>query len=288
MDQVAGFRDWLVEGGWQNPYSPHTIRAYTQAVERFLAFMAGQQIEAFERVNSAWVRRYSRHLEARYCKATVKHSLIGLSKLFEYLQDSHQYQGINPVEQAKLEIRRKRGGLSYPKRLPVILHDFERRILFDCLVQEKPINLQKIAMIGFALDSGLRTSELLALSQKAIFSYLKTNSLYVVGKGNKERIVRPLTNYLPQLHEYLHGLPPGALAFPSARTGGVHPQSFLFRTVQQTLHRCGIEKPQSGGHLLRHTAASLMLRHGYTLLQVQKYLGHSNISITNNYLHLVE
>jgi site-specific recombinase XerD len=42
-----------------------------------------------------------------------------------------------------------------------------------------------------------------------------------------------------------------------------------------------------GGHLLRHTAASLMLSSGMTIKQVQDNLGHASIITTEKYLHLV-
>jgi site-specific recombinase XerD len=48
-----------------------------------------------------------------------------------------------------------------------------------------------------------------------------------------------------------------------------------------------IEKPQMGGHLLRHTSASMMLASGMTIKQVQDNLGHASIMTTEKYLHLV-
>lgn len=64
-------------------------------------------------------------------------------------------------------------------------------------------------------------------------------------------------------------------------------QRVLYQMVNHYLKRAGIEKPQMGGHLLRHTAASLMLASGMNIKQVQDNLGHSSITTTEKYLHLV-
>jgi site-specific recombinase XerD len=58
--------------------------------------------------------------------------------------------------------------------------------------------------------------------------------------------------------------------------------------VQRYLRQAGIDKPQMGGHLLRHTAASRMLASGLNLRVVQAYLGHASLTTTAAYIHLLE
>lgn len=54
-------------------------------------------------------------------------------------------------------------------------------------------------------------------------------------------------------------------------------QQLVHRLVSYYLKRIGVVKPQMGGHLLRHTAASRMLAAGINIRRVQEYLGHASI-----------
>ena len=65
-------------------------------------------------------------------------------------------------------------------------------------------------------------------------------------------------------------------------------QALLHKLVQRSLRLAGIDKPQMGGHLLRHTAASRMLASGLNLRVVQAYLGHASLTTTAAYIHLLE
>ena len=53
--------------------------------------------------------------------------------------------------------------------------------------------------------------------------------------------------------------------------------------VKRALSRAGIEAPVKGAHLLRHTAASQMLRHGVPLEQIGAVLRHRNVDTTAYY-----
>jgi site-specific recombinase XerD len=53
--------------------------------------------------------------------------------------------------------------------------------------------------------------------------------------------------------------------------------------VKHALKRAGIESPAKGAHLLRHTAATQMLRHGVPLDQIGLVLRHRSLDMTAYY-----
>jgi len=112
--------------------------------------------------------------------------------------------------------------------------------------------------------------------------------LTVYGKGRKERRVpfsielRKVLFRFGQFKERSEITSP--LMFP-AREGGKWEQRNALRSHYCLLKRLGL--PQSGFHLLRHTFATQYLRAGGDVVRLSIILGHSEISTTMKYLHLL-
>ena len=62
----------------------------------------------------------------------------------------------------------------------------------------------------------------------------------------------------------------------------------ISRIVKNALKAAGLESDRLTAHSLRHTAATLALKNGASLDEVQQLLGHKNINITMVYLHTLE
>ena len=77
---------------------------------------------------------------------------------------------------------------------------------------------------------------------------------------------------------------PGEWMFP-ARDGGKWHQRNALRSYYVLLGRLGL--PKSGFHRLRHTFATEYLKHGGDVVRLSKILGHTEVSTTMKYLHLV-
>lgn len=285
------YERWLNEGETMRPYSKHTIRAYLRGYDRFSAFASENDLKTPDEVNGAWLRAYIRSLSGcGLSSASIKANLAAIDTFFAFCQ----YEGLisgNPVENFKMDGERRRRGGRTPKRIPPVLLHHERDALIDVIfARNHPNRDRDLAMIGLILDSGLRTEEVCALSLNQARSLLETGQVRIIGKGNKERIVRPMERYRDFLKSYVEIKEgrPGSEKLFTTRTGSAMNQQNMHKIITRYLHEAGIEKPQTGGHLLRHTAASLMLASGENIRRVQEFLGHASITTTENYVHLLD
>jgi integrase len=78
---------------------------------------------------------------------------------------------------------------------------------------------------------------------------------------------------------------PRALVFTGPEWGAIRQNAFRARLFQPAARRAGVE-PVPTVHDLRHTAASLMARAGYTMREAQEMLGHARTTMTDRYTHL--
>ncbi|MFZ1815175.1 MAG: site-specific tyrosine recombinase XerD [Rhizobiaceae bacterium] len=196
------------------------------------------------------------------------------------------------------------GTLSSPKRarpLPKIMSVEEVTRLLDRACDEAlaEANERKAAgatrlhaLLELLYATGMRVSELVSLPVTAATP--GKHFLVVRGKGNKERIV-PLSekareavarHFEVRRGDARHSQSP--YLFPAkGREGFVTRQSFA-RDLKSLASRAGIAASRVSPHVLRHAFASHLLQNGADLRIVQQLLGHSDISTTQIYTHVLD
>lgn len=141
--------------------------------------------------------------------------------------------------------------------------------------------IRDVAIILMMTSSGLRVSEIVALNLVDVYE----DSVRVLGKGNKERIVYLSERTQEGLKDYLsiRGEWEETAVFLSK-----YGKRMGVRGVQKMTKKylVEIEKGDLSCHKLRHTAATQMLRSGGNLREIQMVLGHENISTTEIYIHV--
>ncbi len=211
---------------------------------------------------------------------TRAHYITVLNNFFSFLT-SEKIIKSNPCEE-----------ISQPKlakKLPNYLTIEEIDELLDVELKN-PLDFRNKAMLELLYASGLRISELLNLKLNDIS--FDEDILKVVGKGDKQRIVpigdvalEYLKLYINEYRNSILGSKQGEFLFVNNHGNQMTRQGFFKILKQQCLIK-GIKKEVSP-HTLRHSFASHLLNNGADLRTIQELLGHSDISTTQVYTHLI-
>jgi integrase/recombinase XerD len=287
----------------------NTLDAYRRDLEDFSEFLA-RDGQGFAAVETQALRDYLADLDARGFKSsTVARRLSAMRHLFRFLL----HERIRSDDPAAI--------LSGPKRgrgLPKVLSisDVDRllvraKALADAPEASAPQRLRALrlyCLLEVLYATGLRVSELVALPLSA--SRRDARMIVVRGKGDKERLVplnepsrQAMADYLAAMealkHEKNNGGPapkngsvknssPSKWLFPSFGESGHLTRQHFARDLKELAAAAGLAPRLVSPHVLRHAFASHLLHNGADLRIVQTLLGHTDISTTQIYTHVVE
>ena len=180
------------------------------------------------------------------------------------------------------------------KKLPKILEKEEREKLLDTFNERYPTNQRDKTAIELMLNTGLRLSELTNLKWKYV--NLTTGKIEVIeGKGAKDRIVYANDEILEKLKSWRdrqlkelnkRNINNTEYVFTSL-TGNKLDGGNFRRKIYKKTEKAGINKKVSP-HTFRHTFATDLYTETKNIRLVQKALGHSDLSTTMIYTHIVD
>lgn len=170
-------------------------------------------------------------------------------------------------------------------RHPVHLTLMEARELLDAVQGE--FRDRDYCILTLFLNCGLRLSELVSIN----ISNIRGDTLTVIGKGNKERTVYLNEACLKAVEDYLRVRPRDGVKDRDALFLSKRKQRISNKTIQyivkKYVEKAGLDTGKYSAHKLRHTAATLMYKHGdVDIRALQQILGHSSISTTQIYTHV--
>lgn len=288
-------------------YSPQTEKAYVSWIRRFVRFhgkrhpreMGAHEIRAFV----SWLAS-DRHVSA----STQNQALSVLLFLYRNVLGER----VGWIEDIQLATR--------PKQLPVVLtRDEVQRVL-------EQLKGTTRLMASLLYGSGLRVSECCTLRVKDV-DFARREITVRGGKGRKDRVtvladsvVEPLGRHLKRV-QALHRLDlkegmgrvalprayerkakhaarewawqwvfPATRSYPDPQTGELRRHhrhhSSLQRAIRRAVKRSGIAK-RASCHTLRHSFATHLLESGTDIRTIQELLGHSDLSTTMVYTHVL-
>jgi len=210
---------------------------------------------------------------------TRARKVASLKSFYKYLHTKVKLIDYNPA--AELETPK------HVKRLPKYLNLNESIQLLQS-VNSKKNAARDYAILVLFLNCGLRLSELVGINVNSI----RGDTLTVIGKGNKERTVYlnkacqdAIAAYMAERSKLKTIRDPKAL-FLSERKTRISPKTVQY-LVKKYIQAAGLDPDKYSPHKLRHTAATLMYKHGNVDIRaLQAILGHESISTTEIYTHL--
>jgi len=256
-----------------------TLRNYRQALREFREAVPER---AWRELRADDFRRYLfERMKAGLAKPTIRLHFAALRTFYRFLGERHGLQD-NPLKQVQLP--------KLDKKLPVVLTAKQIGTLLAApmaMVKSdkapKWMPQRDAAILELFYSSGLRLSELASLEVRDVDTF--TESVRVLGKGRKERIVPVGSLALEAIQKYRQAacVHTGPLFINKSR------RRLSTRSVWLSLKRylAFAEIPQNiSPHKLRHSFATHLLDAGADLRSVQALLGHASLSTTQIYTHV--
>jgi integrase/recombinase XerD len=276
----------------------NTLQAYRRDLSDLSEFLAHQR-QSFAVAETQSLRDYLAELDTRGFKSSsVARRLSALRHLFRFLLNER----IRSDDPAAILSGPKRGR-TLPKVLSIA--DVDRMLTRAKALTEAPGTsvLQRLramrlyCLLEVLYATGLRVSELVSLPRSA--ARHDARMIVVRGKGAKERLVplndasrQAMTDYLAAMEAQKGGRKSSVVTakwlFPSFGESGHLTRQHFARDLKELAATAGLAPRHVSPHVLRHAFASHLLHNGADLRIVQTLLGHTDISTTQIYTHVVE
>ena len=263
--------------------SPHTVDAYRRDLSQLSEAAAGlgRPVDALDRrALEAIVRQLMG--EGRSPRSVAR-AVACYRGFYRFLVVSGRRRD-NPAD----DLRAPRAW----KTLPKFLSTDEVDRLLESPDTTQPRGVRDRALIELLYATGLRVSEMVSLRQQDL--NLESGFLTCTGKGRKQRLVPVgdeaaawLTRYLKEARPALLKKRSSPRLFVNARGGAALTRVGLWKILKGYGKQAGVGSRLSP-HVLRHSFATHLLERGADLRAIQMMLGHSDLSTTQIYTHVLE
>ena len=263
--------------------SPHTVDAYRRDLSQLSETAAGlgRPVDALDRrALEAIVRQLMG--EGRSPRSVAR-AVACYRGFYRFLVVSGRRRD-NPAD----DLRAPRAW----KTLPKFLSTDEVDRLLESPDTTQPRGVRDRALIELLYATGLRVSEMVSLRQQDL--NLESGFLTCTGKGRKQRLVPVgdaaaawLTRYLREARPALLKKRSSPRLFVNARGGAALTRVGLWKILKGYGKQAGVGSRLSP-HVLRHSFATHLLERGADLRAIQMMLGHSDLSTTQIYTHVLE
>jgi integrase/recombinase XerD len=276
---LVAFLDYIIV---EKGLAANTIAAYRRDLSEFFSHLSIRRL-SFEKATRQDIREFLEGLYQRGLSArSVARHLAALRHFYAYLMKEGR-RGSNPA-----------GELDSPKlgqSLPAYLSRQEVEALLSQPDLATPRGLRDRALIEFLYATGMRVSELIKVRWEDFEPNLGVIRCY--GKGGKERLIPVGKSALRSIEAYLRDGRAKLVKQPDVpylflnRQGRRLSRVGFWKILAGYGRSAGIRAPL-GPHTIRHSFATHLLEGGADLRSIQIMLGHSNISTTQVYTHILK
>ena len=273
----------------EKKYAENTIAAYQNDLNQYYQYIMtnkeGEKPDNWTDINKHTISDYIEHLKASgYTSSTVARKVAAIKSFFHFLMA----EGV-----IKEDPTYSLDSPKVKKRLPKAITPGEiDRLLHAPADESGPKSQRDIALLEMLYASGMRVTELVSLDVSDLELENNDGRVWVRGKrANKEReipltseVVDTLRTYINNGREQLVHDPNESAMFLNNRGQRLTRQG-LWLIIKHYVEAVGISSEVTP-HTLRHSFAAHKLSQGKSLQDIQKLLGHANISTTQVYAHI--
>ncbi|MFZ5916672.1 MAG: tyrosine recombinase [Chloroflexota bacterium] len=277
--QIDAFLRYLVE---EKNYTENTLAAYRNDLSQFTAFLS-RHVSHWDKVDRDLILHYILYMKEReYASSTVARKVAAIKSFFHYMVATHVLKDDPTVTLDSPKVK---------KRLPRTISATEvERLLAEPARFATPKTLRDRALLELLYATGMRVTE--AVSLNAGDLNLPSASVRVRrGKDGKERILPLGRRAAEAMEAYLQNGRLQMMRDPEEKALFLnHRGQRLTRQGLWLIIKAYVEQAEIDAevtpHTLRHSFASHKLEDGADLHEVQKLLGHANISTTQVYTQI--
>ena len=244
-------------------YSQNTIKSYNSDIKHY--FENTESVGEF----SSYLKYLNKN---KYSKTSINRKITSIRTFLSWAVDNNYFNQnqIKIVNNLKVE-----------KKLPNVLTASYINRLLDSLPESSEKDIRDKAILELMYSSGLRVSE---VSNLTLNSINKNNSIRVLGKGSKERVLPMTKRAYVSTKKYIETSRP---KFENDKS-----KNYLFLGVRggqlsdREIRRIVKFRTGTFPNSIRHTFATHLLEGGADLRIVQELLGHNDPSTTQIYTHV--
>lgn len=258
--------------------SANTVQAYRQDLEEFRSHVGGSRLVDAIRADDLLAFHERLSARRRLSPATVKRRLACVRALFAWLV-RRSVLPVSPFTRTELRIK-------LPTRLPRCLSPSDARKLVQC---RRAHGADAALAVALLLSTGMRVGELASVRIRDVDT--TDGRIRILGKGSRERVVFVTDpRFLGELRAYIKLRHGGERVETERRLltdGRGHAVSAprIREFVCRVGRTAGVSQRVTP-HMLRHTAATMLLESGTDIRFVQRLLGHRSILTTQIYTHV--
>jgi integrase/recombinase XerC len=266
---------------YEKRLSHHTVTAYENDMKQFSAFLLFQyELNDPEKADFQMIRSWIVSLvEEKMENRSVNRKIATLRSYYNFLL-RHKLIASDPMLKIK--------ALKTDKNLPKYVEEKPMKNLLDSVeFSDDFAGLRDKLVLELLYGTGMRLSELIGLKITDLNLY--NNTLTVLGKRNKHRIIPINTSLVILIKEYLKTREDISQDTDNqyiiiTDTGTQAYPMFVQRLVKRYLSLV-TSLEQRSPHVLRHTFATHLLNRGADLNAIKDLLGHSSLAATQVYTH---
>jgi integrase/recombinase XerC len=267
---------------FEKRYSSHTILAYEEDLQQFFTYLHEQfnmPEPALTEISPSFIRSWLASLkEAKNSAKTINRKISSLKSFFKYHLRTGQLEQSPMTTIVSPKI---------PKRLPVYVEQKDTNTLFQHVEFPDDWSGKTDRLIlSIFYNTGMRLSELVNLKESQVNG--AANTIKVLGKGNKERVIPVSTVLIQEINEYIASKntldsPDRVYLLVNDKGRKLYPK-YVYLAVKKYLSLVTTIEKKSP-HVLRHTFATHLTNNGADLNAIKELLGHSSLAATQIYTH---